>query len=255
VRKPVLATGYIYHVYNRGVEGRGIFPSFKCYTRFVSITAHHLQFAYPYSLLQQDLERARSPGEKQEVFQLLEARRIEPPVDIISFCLMPNHYHLTLKQLGEGGVSKFMHRMGTAYTKYFNRCQKRTGRLFDSPFKTALVKSEGQLLHLTRYQHINPRVLGLKNSEELVDYPWSSLSTYLGGERFPFVKPEVAMSTFAKPEEYLDFVLAEIDEFEPPRLQEVAIDDDFGWFSEFRALEKDRREHLRERYVASIQRL
>ncbi|MCG2685787.1 hypothetical protein L6258_00260 [Candidatus Parcubacteria bacterium] len=252
MRKIILVTDRIYHVYNRGVEKRDIFPSPDDYSRFISILDHHLKYAYPYSVLKHRLGKAQSPEARREILLQLELKRIEPPVAIISFCLMPNHYHLTLKQLVENGVTDFMHRMGTSYTGYFNLRRERTGRLFDSPFKTALVKSEEQLLYLTRYQHINPRVLGLKTSGEFVDYPWSSLSTYLGGERFPFVKPEVVMSTFAKPEGYLDFVSAKIDEFEPPRLQKIAIDDDFGWFAEFRALEKDRREQLRDRYLSTL---
>jgi len=139
-----------------------------------------LQYDYPFSFLKRRLKRARSPEEKQKIFLHLETRKIKPPVEIIAFCLMPNHYHLTLKQLTLKGISTFMHKLGTSFTNYFNIRQKRSGRLFETTFKAVIVDSEEQLLHLSRYQHLNPRKLNLKTSKQLINYPWSSLATYLG---------------------------------------------------------------------------
>lgn len=252
MRKVVLATDQIYHIYNRGVEKRDIYLNFAYYSRFISNLEHCLKYDYPYSLLKRRLENAQSPNEKQEVLLQLEAKRIESPVEIISLCLMPNHYHLTLKQLVENGVSNFMHRIGTAYTNYFNIRRDRSGRLFESSFKAVMVESDEQLLHLTRYQHINPRTLGLKTAKELIDYPWSSLSMYLGEKHFSFVNPKIVMSAFKSPKSYLDFVLAEIDEFEPLRLQKIAIDDDLEWFADFRALKKEYQGRLRGRYSRNL---
>lgn len=251
MRKITLATNCIYHVFNRGVEKREIYLNPSYYSRFVSILEHYLKYNYPYSLLRRRLEKAQSPGEKQNILRQLETKRVESPVEIISFCLMPNHYHLTLKQLVEAGITNFMHRIGTAYTGYFNIRQERSGRLYETIFRAVMVESEEQLLHLSRYQHLNPRVLGL-TSKELASYSWSSLSTYLGENRFPFIKPEVVMSSFKSPKSYLDFVLAEIDEFEPLRLQKITIDDDLGWFAAFRALEDGRRKQLRNHYLKAI---
>lgn len=231
MRKIILATDCIYHIYNRGVEKRKIYLNTSYYSRFLSILEHYLEYDYPYSLLKRRLEEARSPQEKHKILLQLEARRIEPPVEIIALCLMPNHYHLTFKQLVENGITSFMHRIGTAYTGYFNIRQNRAGRLFENTFKAVKVNSSEQLLHLTRYQHLNPRVLGLNTPQKLVSYPWSSLSIYLGEKHLPFIKPEVVISNFKDSASYLDFVLAEIDEFALLRLQEVAIDDDFGWFA------------------------
>ena len=249
MRKTILATDHIYHIYNRGVEKRNIFLDGGYYIRFIETLAHSLNYDYPYSRLKHRLKQARSPQNKQLIAMQLEEKRIEPPVEVISFCLMPNHYHLTLKQLIENGITDFLHRIGTAFTKYFNIRQDRTGRLFEGTFKAISVDSDEQLLHLTRYQHINPRKLGLDTLGELINYPWSSLSTYLGEKHFPFVKPEVVLSNFKSLKDYLDFASAEVDEFEPLRLNEVAIDDDFGWFAHFRALEKEQKEQIRELYI------
>ena len=252
MRKVPLATNYFYHVYNRGVDKREIFSDYSYYSRFVSILEHYLKYDYPYSLLKRRLVKAQSPLGKKNILLQLETRRVNPPVEIVSLCLMPNHYHLTLKQLIENGISIFMHRIGIAYTTYFNVRNDRSGRLFEATYKAAMIESNEQLLHLTRYQHINPRSLGLKTPEELVEYPWSTLSTYLGEKRFPFVNPEVVMSAYGNSKDYLDFVSAEIDEFEPLRLQGIAVDDDFGWFVKFCTLKKDRREQLRSRYLEML---
>lgn len=252
MRKTRLATHCIYHIYNRGVEKREIFSDSGYYSRFISTLEHCLEYDYPYSLLSRRLEKAQSSQEKQDILLQLEARKIESPVEVISLCLIPNHYHLTLKQLVENGITSFMHRIGTAYTNYFNIYQERTGRLFETTFKAVPVESKEQLLHLTRYQHINPRTLGLGTARELMDYPWSSLSTYLGEKQLPFINPEIVLSSFKTPKDYLEFVLAEVDGFEPLRLQETAIDDDFNWFADFRALKKARQEQLRNHYLATL---
>lgn len=252
MRKISFVTDSTYHIYSRGVEKRKIYLDSNDYSRFTSILDHYLKYDYPYSLLKQRLMKARSKQEKQNIFLHLETRRIKSPVEIIAFCLMPNHYHLTLKQLVENGITNFMHRIGTSYTNFFNIRQDRSGRLFETSFKAVTVDSEEQLLHLTRYQHLNPRILGLDIPKGLIDYSWSSLSTYLGKNRFAFVKPEIVLSTFKTPKSYLEFVLAEIDELESVRLEQVAIDDDFNWFAKFYAQKKTHQEQLRALYLESL---
>lgn len=257
MRKVVLATDCFYHVYNRGVDKRTIFLSQGFYSRFLSLLQHCLQFDYPYSLLMQQLEKAKSPEVKQLILANLETKRIAPPLEIIAFCLMPNHFHFTVKQVTEDGISDFMHRVGTGFTNYFNLRENRSGRLFEGTFKAKLIKTEEQLLHLTHYQHINPRSLGgaYHDIRNLINYPWSSLSTYLSTKRtksdFAFVNPKLVLASFKGPQEYLKFVKAGVDDFEPLRLDEIAIDDDFGWFSKFRALDKERRQNLLNRYLTA----
>ncbi|MBL7159432.1 transposase [Candidatus Microgenomates bacterium] len=252
MRKTVLSINHVYHIYNRGVEKRKIFLDSADYSRFISTLKHCLDYNYPYSLLNLRLKQAESPEKKQKVLLQLETRRINPLVEIFSFCLMPNHYHLTLKQLVENGISSFMHKIGTAYTKYFNIHQDRSGRLFESSFKAIRVETDEQLIHLSRYQHLNPQSLDITKSNELVNYPWSSLSAYLKDKKFSFIKPETVLSAFKSSKSYLNFVLGEIDKFEVLRLEKTAIDDDFSWFGNFRALKKDRQEKLRQHYIKML---
>ncbi len=255
MRKTIFATGKIYHIYNRGVEKRKIFLGPSYYSRFITVLKHTLNYDYPYSILKRNLEETTSEEAKALILADLETRRIEQPTDIFSLCLMPNHIHLTLMQLVKDGITQLMHRLGTAYTMYFNKREKRTGRLFEGSFKAVLVETEPQLIHLTRYQHINPTSLDLKSKEELINYPWSSLSTYLGDKRFDFVKPKPVINMFKDPEEYIEFVMAEVDKFEPLRLHKVAIDDDFGWFEGYRNLEEERKKYLQEEYMKRLGRL
>ena len=263
MRKTILATDQYYHLYNRGVDKREVFLGTGYYSRFLSLIQHYLQFDYPYSLLILQLKRAKSPEEKHFILANLNAtRRIKAPLEIIAFCLMPNHYHLTVKQLVENGISNFMHRIGTGFTNYFNLRLERSGRLFEGPFKAKLVETDEQLLHLSRYQHINPQKLdnAYHNLQNLIEYPWSSLAIYADPEsskgRLNFVNPGPILDFFKNREDYLNFVEAEIDNFEAVRLHEITVDDDFGWFSKFRALEKKQRQDLIELYLeASLKHL
>ena len=234
MRKVQLHTDFVYHIYNRGTDKRDIFLDESYYNRFISILDHYLNFDYPYSSLQKRLDLALTVNRKKAILDDLERNRITSQVEIISFCLMPNHYHLTLKQLVNNGISEFLHRIGTSYTQYFNIRQKRTGRLFEGSFKAIRVKSDEQLLHLSRYQHINPKKI-VSKTEKIISYPWSSMSVYLGKKNdYKFVNPKLVMDFYSSPKKYLDFVLAEVEEGPLRRLSRVAIDDDFGWFREFR---------------------
>lgn len=244
-RKITFARDKFYHIFTRGIDGREIFTDESYYSYFLSLLEHCLNYGYPYSTLKNRLKKAQSPHERQEIFAQLETKRIAPPVEVISFCLMPTHPHLTLKQLEDSGITVFLHRLFTAYSHYFNIRYQRSGPLFESTFKAALVDSDEQLIHLSRYQHINPRALGLNTVEELANYPWSSLAFYLGERDLSFVNADAVLSLFPSSEEYSAFVSAEIDEYEPMRLEGVAIDDDFGWFARFRQLEASRKEELR----------
>lgn len=253
MRKTVLAIDCFYHIYNRGVEKRNIFLDEGYYSRFISVLDHCLQYNYPYSLLHQRLGQAESLSARQEILRQLERHRVDPLVKILSFCLMPNHYHLTLRQLVRDGITKFMHRVGTAYAMYFNTRQDRSGRLFESSFKAVLVEFEEQLIHLSRYQHLNPQALGLDTRQKLIKYPWSSLPVYLGGTKhFSFVEPRTILSAVGGSSGYSDFMRNEPDKLELLRLQEVAVDDDFGWFADFRKFDKEQRKELKNRYIAAL---
>ena len=111
---------------------------------------------------------------------LLTSLKDAPPlVSIHSFILMPNHFHLLLSQTTDSGISLFMQRTGDSYTRYFNTKNERVGPLFQGQFKAVRIESDEQLLHVSRYIHLNPYtsyVVGSLN--DALHYPWSSLHQY-----------------------------------------------------------------------------
>ncbi len=124
-------------------------------------------------------------------------------VEIIAFCIMPTHIHLILKQLQDDGISKYFGNILNSYTRYFNSKHKRKGPLWEAKFKNILVKNDEQLLHLTRYIHLNPVSASLVKKPE--EWTYSSYKEYLGQE-------EKALCEYAdlfeiKPSSYRKFVL------------------------------------------------
>lgn len=155
----LLENNYYYHCYNRGVDKRRIFSDANDFLRFID----SLVICIDPSTLR---------------FKADNKMESEKFVEIVNYCLMPNHFHLTLKQVSDNGISHFLHRLGTSYTKYFNKKHNRTGRLFEYVFKAVRINSDEQLIHLSRYIHLNPFVAGVANKPE--DYRWSSYLDYLG---------------------------------------------------------------------------
>ena len=107
-------------------------------------------------------------------------------VRLYLYCLMTNHIHLVV-ETPQGNVSRFMHRLQTAYTVYFNRKNNHSGHLFQGRFGSSLVEEDQYILKLSRYVHLNPvflRAYRNKSDRERVDilrkYPWSSYRSYIG---------------------------------------------------------------------------
>ncbi len=209
MRKVQFANGYYYHVYNRGVDKRKIFLGRQHYYRFL----HGL---YEFNNQKATINfnwrfNYQSPA------SIVEKGR-ELLVDIICFSLMSNHFHLILRQVTEGGISKFMQKLGTGYAKYFNQTYQRTGALFEGRFKAILIEKEEYLVHLSRYIHLNCVELieptwkekGIKNwksAKKFLDqYKWSSYLDYVGRHNFPSViNKEFLLSYFGSEENYRKF--------------------------------------------------
>jgi putative transposase len=85
-------------------------------------------------------------------------------VNIICYCLNPNHYHIVLEQLVDDGIVKFMHRLGTGYTKNFNTKYNRVGSLFQGKYKAVHINSNNYLLHVSAYVNLNDKVHRLRSS-------------------------------------------------------------------------------------------
>lgn len=127
-------------------------------------------------------------------------------VQILAFCFMQNHFHLILKQISEKGISDFMRKFQHSYSKYFNLKNKRSGSLFQSMFKAVRIETDEQLIHVSRYIHLNPTTSFVIDNSQLENYQWSSLTDYLGNKVHEFVESETILATFKTPQQYLEFV-------------------------------------------------
>jgi putative transposase len=205
-RKTILATGEIYHVYNRGVEKRLLFLTKWDYMRFLDITNYY-RFAncpikYSYFKLQSGEDRTETLKKLEEA--------AEKWVDILTFCLMPNHVHFLLKQLKDNGISKFMAKITNSYSHFFNTKQERVGHLFQGNFKAKRIESDEQLIHVSRYIHLNPVTSYITKFDELEHYEYSSYSEFMGNKE-GFCDTKLLLSYFKNKEDYRRFVKDQAD--------------------------------------------
>jgi len=173
IRKIPLRTGYIYHIFNRGINHAPIFYSKRDYQRFTNLISYYRWGDNP-------VKYSRFQTLSDEIKNEIRQNSKEKLVSFISNCLIPNHFHFVLRQEKENGISYFVNRFLAAYTKFFNTKHKRSGPLFENRFKAVLVETDEQLIHLVRYIHLNPYSSGVvKSLRDLLSYPWSSLQEYL----------------------------------------------------------------------------
>lgn len=142
-RKTIFTEGEWYHLYNRGTDKRKIFTDNNDYQRFLKLLylANSTKPTILYTL------------KKDTIFDF---PREENLVDIGAYCLMPNHFHLLVKEKVEGGISLFMRKLLTGYSMYFNIKNKRTGKLFEGPFKSIHVDTDNYFRYVLSYIHLNP---------------------------------------------------------------------------------------------------
>lgn len=171
IRKDALVTGEVYHIFTRSIAGFEVLRSPNCLERFVDILLYY-NHATPGIKFSKFLEL---PSDIRR--RISESQHAEPLVQIIAYCLMPTHPHLILKQLEDRGVSIFMNNVLNSFTRYFNISHERKGPLWESEFKNVLVDTDEQLLHLTRYIHLNPVSARLINLPE--DWDYSSYREYI----------------------------------------------------------------------------
>lgn len=206
MRKILLVNNELYHVFNRGVEKRTTFTNIREYHRAL-LTMDYYRFDRPPLALGQMLNLAR---EKRDLFltQLKSGKKL---VEIMCFCLMPNHFHFLLRQNEDNGIKTFVSNFTNSYTKYFNNKNDRVGPLFQGIFKSVRVEDDEQLMHVSRYIHLNPATNFLIDKENLENYPWSSLKKYTSTNSNTFCETSTILKLFISPEEYMAFVSDQLD--------------------------------------------
>lgn len=207
MRNVVLANNEIYHVFNRSIEQRPVFINKREYRHSV-LTLNFYRFKNPPLRLSKAL--LLDLQAKQDFFNRLkqEGKRL---VEIITYCFMPNHFHFLLKQKSDNGTTKFMSNFTNSYTRYFNTKNKRIGPLFQGIFKAVRIENDDQLIHVSRYIHLNPVVSFLVKENFLDLYPWSSLPEFLGNQEEEICDKEIILDFFASKEQYRKFIHDQID--------------------------------------------
>lgn len=187
----------LFHVLSRGVDKRNIFMDDEDRVRFI----HDLYEFNDQSPVNNNSYIFRKKGQSSGAMSrsTLDAHKRNCLVDIHTFCLMPNHYHLMVSPLVENGVVQFMKKLNIGYAKYFNHRYERRGTLFEGRYKSVPVTAHAHFIHLPYYIHLNPldmfdygwRKRVVHNHADamnyLENYRWSSHLDYLGKKNFPSV--------------------------------------------------------------------
>jgi REP element-mobilizing transposase RayT len=172
MRTTQFAVGELYHIYNRGVDKRSLFTDAYDFWRFIDSVRILNQVELVVNL------RAAAGGPKASLKGILPTSA--PLVRIHTYCINQNHFHLLLEPLVDDGVQKFMHRIGTAYTNYFNEKYERSGSLFQGPYKAVHVSTNEYFLHLTSYITYNELVHKNLNKAWFTRLPFSAAHEYAG---------------------------------------------------------------------------
>ncbi len=177
----IYADKQYYHIYNRGVNKSDIFLDGQDYSVFLSLLKRHLSKEPAY-------DKYHRPF-----------KHIHNDVALLTYCLMPNHFHLLVLNVHEKGVKELMQSVATAYARYFNRRYDRVGPVFQSNFKASHIDSDQYLQHISRYIHLNPS--GYKS------YPYSSYQAIVKGWNVEWLSTEKLLETFeGTVDDYAKFV-------------------------------------------------
>ncbi len=204
-------TGDIYHTFNKTIDHRRIFH-FPGYAQlFLDILRYYQSTKITVSFSDFKTLTPDDQRDLQKEFTLRKYFR----VDILAYCLMPNHFHLLLRQKKDNGVSRYISDSLNSLTRSYNLRTKRLGPVFLPTFKSAHMFSDEQLLHVSRYIHLNPYTSSLASSfEELKRYPWSSFTEYTtpGRIKNSLSHPYLILSYFERnKKKYEEFVLDNAD--------------------------------------------
>jgi len=207
-RKIPLVTNEIYHVINRGNASMPIFKKKYDYQKFIQTFLYYQNdnLSFRFSKL---LELSQS--EKEEILKKLKIKK-DLLIEIIAYCLMPNHYHFILMQAKDEGITNFIRLFANSYSRYFNAKYKRKGGLFENRFKAVRIETNAQLLHLSRYVHLNPySSYLLRDFKNLIKFPFCSFPEYIGKSKTNICNKELILSQFSNLKEYKNFVLDRAD--------------------------------------------
>ena len=209
MRKTLIAPHEIYHVYNRGVGKQTLFKEDRDYVRFL-FGILFLQSPVSFPQLGRHISAfVKSPAFDITTFSVDEKNLSEITthrwIELIGFCIMPNHFHLLVQEKEDKGLARYMHKVETAYGKYFSIKYKSSGHVFQNAYGATHIESNDELLYVSTYIHRNPRALQRWTDKEY-SYPWSSYQDFAKRNRWSaLLNPSVIVEQFRNPEEYRKF--------------------------------------------------
>ncbi|MBU3925614.1 transposase [Patescibacteria group bacterium] len=187
MRKEKFVPGEYYHIYNRTIFNKPEFKDRKNIARLQQsfILANSTKSSEAFQFLRNNYDAT-----VEDAIKIINKGK--KLVDVLCYVIMPDHYHLLLKEKTEKGIIDFVRKCDISISKYINKKNNRKGPLFESRFKSKHINTNQYLLHLSLYIHLNPldfisdktwREHGLKDWEKeknkLINFPWSSLKTFL----------------------------------------------------------------------------
>ena len=181
--RPEFLPGYYYHIFNRGANKQQIFKE-------------NSNYLY--------------------VIKYLKKYSKELDVSIIAYCLMPNHYHILVRQNGDHPAGLIPQRVFNSYAKAFNQSYSHSGTLFEGCFRSKVVEDDSYLIHLCKYIHINPIKAGLVTRPE--EWIYSNYREFLGLRRCSLFDREFFDEYFHDKKDYVNFVMDDLSTQNVPKV-------------------------------------
>lgn len=194
-KKPKFVSGEIFHVFNRSIAGFKIFDSVGNSQRFIETLDY-------YNNLEIKEKFSRAKNLRKYFFNNLMTPKPNSKIKIISYCIMPDHYHMLVKILEDSSFSKYINDIENSFTRYFNIRFRRKGPLWESSFKTVRINTNEQLLHVSRYIHLNPTSSNLVTKPE--DWELSSYNNFIKDQKY--LKEILTEISIKSPKRYKSFV-------------------------------------------------
>lgn len=191
----------VYHVFNRSIARLPIFIEKNDYERVMDLVNYYRFSRPPLRFSHYKRLSIEQKVEFEKLFMINENSML----DILAYCIMPNHFHFLLKPKKDNAVSDFMRNLQNSYSKYFNTKRERTGSLFQFMFKAVRMETDQQLLHVSRYIHLNPVTAYLREIKDLEAYEWSSFKDYVFNTS-SFINKEMVLGSFKSKQKYRKFV-------------------------------------------------
>lgn len=209
IRKIQFVNNEFYHIFNRGIDGRDIILNEHNLERFCQSMREFNVIDPIGSIYEKNFSKKRPKDEfggKASKFYPEEDKLVE----FICYCLNPNHYHFLLKQVSDRGIEKFMQRLGTGYTMYFNKEHHRVGSLFGGKFKAIHINSNEYLLHLSAYINLNYKAHKLGGlASKFVKSSWAE---YTSEEKNGFCKKDIILNQFKSVSHYEKFAESSLED-------------------------------------------